>query len=81
MALLKFFTKNCEPCKLLSNILEKAEIKVKDVDARHDLTLVSAHNIRTVPTLVHEETGEKLVGLKSIIEIQKWIAECDQKMK
>lgn len=81
MALLKFYTKNCEPCKLLSKILEKAEIKTTDLDARHELNLVSIYGIRTVPTLVHEATGELLVGLKSIIEIQEWIAKCDQKMK
>lgn len=82
MAILKFYTASCEPCALLTNILAKGGIETTNIDAKANTglvaALVAAHGIRTVPTLVDTRTGQKLVGLKSIIEINAWIKQCDQ---
>lgn len=80
MALLKFYTKTCEPCKKLSNLLETEGIETVGVDAKEAVELVASYGIRTVPTLVHEESGEKLVGLYPISEIRKWINTCNEKL-
>lgn len=78
MAILKFYTNSCEPCALLTNTLTKGGIETTNIDAKANTDLVAEHGIRTVPTLVDTRTGQKLVGLKSIIEINAWIKQCDQ---
>ena len=76
--ILKFYTKTCEPCKLLTKILATGNVAVTEIDASSSPDLVRHYGIRVVPTLVHIDSGKQLGGLKSIIEINEWIKTCEE---
>ena len=75
MAILKFQSKTCNPCKQLSKVLEELNVETKVVDIATDegKTLVDQYGIRAVPTLVDEKSKATLVGLKTKEEISLWL--------
>jgi len=75
--ILRFTASWCEPCKLLSMNLEKANIElpieVVDIDV-HD-ELAREYGIRSVPTLLMLDENievKRMVGLKTIEKLQEW---------
>jgi len=75
--ILRFTASWCEPCKLLSMNLEKANIElpieVVDIDV-HD-ELAKEYGIRSVPTLLMLDENievKRMVGLKTIEKLQEW---------
>lgn len=73
----KFSAEWCQPCKQLTKILAEAGIPVEEIDIDKAQDVVVAFDIRSVPTLVHSETGEKLIGVKTAKEIKDWVAKCE----
>lgn len=76
--LLKFESKTCVPCKVLSKNLESVDlgidIEVIDIDVYPDL--VDEYMIRGVPTLLHLPSRRSIIGVKTVDEIKKWLATC-----
>lgn len=75
--LLRFTASWCQPCKMLSLNLEKADLKmpieVVDIDVHPEIA--SEYGIRSVPTLVMLDENvevKRLVGNKPIKELQEW---------
>ena len=56
MKALKFYATWCEPCKMLSKIIEGAKDKIampiEDIDIEQNMELAQKYNIRGVPALV-----------------------------
>ena len=56
MKVLKFYATWCEPCKMLSRIIEDAKdkinINIEDVNIEEQFELAQKYNIRSVPTMV-----------------------------
>lgn len=69
--LIKFYTKDCAPCKIVTPIIEELEQKYPDiefisVDATEDPYLAHKYNIRSVPALFYlrkNEIVDQSVGL------------------
>lgn len=65
----------CNPCKMLAKTLEDnnlgVDIVVIDIDTNREMC--EKYNIRGVPSLVDIETGNILVGNKTIDEIREWL--------
>jgi len=75
--ILRFTASWCEPCKLLSMNLEKANIElpieVVDIDVNDELA--REYGIRSVPTLLMLDENievKRMVGLKTIEKLQEW---------
>jgi thioredoxin 1 len=68
MKLLKFYADWCQPCKMLSNVIEdcKADIEglmvtIEEVDIDNNMELAKQYNVRGVPTLIMvEDSGEEV---------------------
>lgn len=56
MKALKFYATWCEPCKMLSKIIEGAQDKItmpiEDIDIEQNMELAQKYGIRGVPALV-----------------------------
>lgn len=56
MKLLKFYAEWCQPCKMQSQIIQRAGDKIKteieDVDIDNNLMMAQEYKIRSVPTMV-----------------------------
>lgn len=52
MKILKFMTKTCMNCKILSKVLSQLDVEVEDIDASEDIAKVDEYNICTTPTLI-----------------------------
>ena len=55
MKLLKFYSKTCGPCRLLSKIIESLKVEdleVVSIDIAENNSAVEEYSIRSVPTLV-----------------------------
>lgn len=52
--ILKFYSKTCMPCKLLTNVLKEANIEHQSIDIADERNedLVAQYNIRNVPVLI-----------------------------
>ena len=75
--ILRFTASWCGPCKALAASLEKADIgvpiEVVDIDVHTEVA--REYRIRSVPTLIlldGEKELTRLVGSKTIKEIQDW---------
>ncbi len=52
----------CNPCKQLKQLLKEKGIEYTPVDIDKDPELARVNAVRGVPTLVREDTGQRLVG-------------------
>lgn len=79
--LVDFYADWCEPCKMLSPILEeiaselgeKVKVGKLNVDESNDLAF--EYEVMSIPTLILFENGkvvDRLTGLRSKDEIRKW---------
>ena len=75
---LRFTASWCQPCKMLSKILEDVNtgtpVEVVDIDERPETAV--EFGIRGVPTLVMVEEGavtKRLVGVKTVQELEAFI--------
>lgn len=81
MRLLKFYTKNCAPCKLLQPTLEQAlkgkDIELVTIDAEKYVVLSTEYKIRGVPTLILlDDDGneiKRLLGARKLSEIELFL--------
>ena len=68
MKALKFYATWCEPCKMLSKIIEGAKNKItmpiEDIDIEQNMELAQKYNIRGVPALVIID--------KDNVEVKRW---------
>ena len=68
MKALKFYATWCEPCKMLSKIIEGAKDKItmpiEDIDIEQNMELAQKYNIRGVPALVIID--------KDNVEVKRW---------
>ena len=77
MRLLRFTASWCNPCKQLSENLERADLKIPieviDIDAHSEVAV--DYGIRSVPTLVMMDGNievKRFVGNKTVSEIKGW---------
>ena len=55
MKLLKFYSKTCGPCRLMSKVIESLNsesLEVVSIDIAEDPAIAESYNVRSVPTLV-----------------------------
>ena len=76
--ILRFTASWCGPCKMLAKNLEsvKTELPIEVVDIDVHTELATEYGIRGVPTLVMVEDDvekKRLVGTKSLKELEEWI--------
>jgi thioredoxin 1 len=76
--ILRFTASWCGPCKMLAKNLEsvKTEVPIEVVDIDVHPEVATEFGIRGVPTLVMiegEKENKRLVGMKSIKELEEWI--------
>ena len=78
--ILRFTASWCQPCKGLAMNLETAQlglpIEVIDIDVQSDLAI--EYGIRGVPTLVLLDGNiemKRIVGAKTVNQLQEWVAE------
>ena len=76
--ILRFTASWCGPCKMLAKNLEsvKSEMPIEVVDIDVHPEVATEFGIRGVPTLVMiegEKENKRLVGMKSIKELEEWI--------
>lgn len=67
--LLKFTSPTCQPCKELNRQLKEGwdGIEFEEIDVTRNPDIVLEYGVRSVPTLVNVDTGEKFVGLEPIL--------------
>lgn len=80
--ILKFGAEWCAPCKSMKKVLENADLGIDieeiDVDGEGSSELLKKYDVRSVPTLVivnGDNIISKLVGSKSLFDIQNWLDE------
>lgn len=71
--LLKFTSPTCQPCKELNRQLKEGtgigeQLELEEVDVTRNPDIVMQYGVRSVPTLVNVDTGEKIVGLEPILD-------------
>lgn len=79
MVVYKFYKDNCPPCYSMSRLLnhigvpnENVKLINVNVDVEENKDLVTHYNVDNVPTLI-SENGNRLTGLKSKIELEKFL--------
>lgn len=78
MKILKFFSKTCGPCKVLSKNLREANIDVEEIDIQENQELAIKYNIRSVPTLIKAEGDQVLdrfTGIMNATQLKDWCNE------
>lgn len=83
--LIKFYSDNCVPCKVLNPIINKIlenhpELEFEAINCSESIPDQWAQEIRSVPTLIvveKDKPNKKLVGLKTYNVIEKFIFDED----
>lgn len=72
MKLLKFYAGWCQPCKMLSRVIEDAKadieslmVTIEEVDIDQNMELAKQYQVRGVPTLIMVEDSGSEVRRKS----------------
>jgi thioredoxin 1 len=77
----KFFGHWCQPCKLLTPVINEIKkeipnVKFTDIDVDESADLASKYGVRGVPTVVIEKNGvevKRFVGMKQKSELMSEI--------
>ena len=77
MKFYKFYADWCGPCKVLTTILNKAQIEYEPINVDNNEELVKKYNIRTIPVFMAVNDNDieidRFVGVKSVDAIKQWI--------
>lgn len=77
MKFYKFYADWCGPCRVLTTILNKAQIEYEPINVDNNEELVKKYDIRTIPVFmaVNDDNIEidRFVGVKSVDAIKQWI--------
>ena len=77
MKFYKFYADWCGPCRVLTTILNKAQIEYEPINVDNNEELVKKYNIRTIPVFMAvKDDGteiDRFVGVKSEDAIKQWI--------
>lgn len=73
MTIIKFMTKGCAPCAAVGEVLDGMGIEYEEVDLALDIDSAILHKVRSVPTLLNTETGERMIGFDGIYKTQEWV--------
>jgi thioredoxin 1 len=76
MKALKFYATWCQPCKMLSKIIEEASDKItmpiEDIDIEQNMELAQKYGIRGVPALVIvNEDGQEIKRQSGMMQEDK----------
>lgn len=77
MKFYKFYANWCGPCRVLTTILNKAQIEYEPINVDNNEELVNKYNIKTIPVFMAiKDDGteiDRFVGVKSADAIKQWI--------
>ena len=77
MKFYKFYANWCGPCRVLTTILNKAQIEYEPINVDNNEELVNKYNIKTIPVFMAiKDNGteiDRFVGVKSADAIKQWI--------
>ena len=77
MKFYKFYADWCGPCRILTTMLNKAQIEYEPINVDNNEELVNKYNIKTIPVFMAvKDDGteiDRFVGVKSADAIRQWI--------
>ena len=77
MKFYKFYADWCGPCRILTTMLNKAQIEYEPINVDNNEKLVNKYNIKTIPVFMAiKDDGteiDRFVGVKSADAIKQWI--------
>ena len=77
MKFYKFYADWCGPCRILTTMLNKAQIEYEPINVDNNEELVNKYNIKTIPVFMAvKDDGteiDRFVGVKSTDAIKQWI--------
>ena len=77
MKFYKFYADWCGPCRILTTMLNKAQIEYEPINVDNNEELVNKYDIKTIPVfMVVKDDGteiDRFVGVKSADTIKQWI--------
>lgn len=77
MKFYKFYADWCGPCRILTTMLNKAQIEYEPINVDNNEELVNKYNIKTIPVFMAiKDDGteiDRFVGVKSADAIKQWI--------
>ena len=77
MKFYKFYADWCGPCRVLTTMLNKAQIEYEPINVDSNEELVNKYDIKTIPVFMAvKDDGteiDRFVGVKSADAIKQWI--------
>ena len=77
MKFYKFYADWCGPCRILTTMLNKAQIEYEPINVDNNEELVNKYNIKTIPVFMAvKDDGteiDRFIGVKSADAIKQWI--------
>ena len=77
MKFYKFYADWCGPCRMLTTMLNKAQIEYEPINVDNNEELVNKYDIKTIPVFIAvKDDGteiDRFVGVKSADAIKQWI--------
>ena len=77
MKFYKFYADWCGPCRILTTMLNKAQIEYEPINVDNNEELVNKYNIKTIPVFMAvKDDGteiDRFIGVKSSDAIKQWI--------
>ena len=77
MKFYKFYADWCGTCRILTTMLNKAQIEYEPINVDNNEELVNKYNIKTIPVFMAiKDDGteiDRFVGVKSADAIKQWI--------
>ena len=76
MKFYKFYADWCGPCRILTTMLNKAQIEYEPINVDSNEELVNKYDIKTIPVFIAvKDDGteiDRFVGVKSADAIRQW---------
>ena len=77
MKFYKFYADWCGPCRILTTMLNKAQIEYEPINVDNNEELVNKYDIKTIPVFIAvKDDGteiDRFIGVKSADAIKQWI--------